>query len=138
MSNTRIRFKITSSDLEVSCSCDCQKWIRNLAAKQVKTDDLLALFSGKFPSGKMFVLDMIEFLRKFDGQLHHFLAGRGGIHHDDHLTIDYDGVRQLLKKEFPELVEQFAVAGSVKKVVKRRSGGVDLAPLADLGKERKF
>ena len=133
MANIRIRFKITSSDLEVSCSCDCQKWIRNLAAKQVKTDDLQALFSGKFPSGKMFVLDMIEFLRKSDGQLHHFLAGRGGIHHDDHLTIDFDGVRQLLKQEFPELVAQFAAAGSVKKVVKRRSGEVDLAPLTAMG-----
>ena len=135
MSNNRIRFKITSSDLEVSCGCDCQRWIRNLATKQVKTDDLLALFSGKFPSGKMFVLDMIEFLRKSDGQLHHFLAARGGIHPDDHLTIDFDGVRQLLKQEFPELVAQFAAAGSVKKVVKRRSGAVDLAPLATLGKK---
>jgi hypothetical protein len=133
MANIRIRFKITSSDLEASCSCDCQKWIRNLAAKQVKTDDLQALFAGKFPSGKMFVLDMIEFLRKSDGQLHHFLIGRGGIHHDDHLTIDFDGVRQLLRQEFPELVEQFAAAGSVKKVVKRRTGAVDLAPLAALG-----
>jgi hypothetical protein len=133
MANIRIRFKITSSDLEVSSSCDCQKWIRHLAARQVKTDDLQALFAGKFPTGKMFVLDMIEFLRKSDGQLHHFLAGRGGIHPDDHLTIDFDGVRQLLKSEFPELVEQF-VAGSVKKVVKRRAGAVDLAPLATLGK----
>lgn len=134
MANIRIRFKITSSDLEVSSSCDCQKWIRHLAARQVKTDDLQTLFAGKFPAGKMFVLDMIEFLRKSDGQLHNFLIGRGGIHHDDHLTIDFDGVRQLLKTEFPELVEQFA-AGSVKKVVKRRAGAVDLAPLTSLGKK---
>jgi hypothetical protein len=131
----RIRFKITSGDLETACSCDCQKWIRHLAAHRLKTDDLLRLFTGKFPIGKMFVLDMIEYLRKSDAQLHRFLTGRGGIRPDDHLSIEYADVRQLLNREFPELVEQFATAESVKKVVKRRPA-VDLSPLAVLAKKR--
>lgn len=136
MAKERIRFKITSSDLETGCSCDCQKWIRHLAANRVKTDDLLALFSGRFPSGKMFVLDMIEYLRKSDDQLHRFLVGRGGIHQDDHLSIEYDGVRRLLNRDFPELVAEFAGAASARKVIKRRTGAVDLTPLTALGKER--
>jgi hypothetical protein len=136
VSKERIRFKITSADLETSCSCDCQKWIRHLADHKVKTDDLLRLFTGKFPSGKMFVLDMIEYLRKSDAYLDRFLSGRGGIHQDDHLSIEFEGVRQLLNREFPELVAQFADAESVKKVIKRRPGTVDLSPLTELGKKR--
>ena len=135
MSRDRIRFTITSSDLAASCSCDCQKWIRHLAANKVKMDDLLRLSTGRFPSGKMFVLDMIEYLRKTDAQLDRFLASRGGIHQDDHLSIEFESVRQLLNREFPELVAQFADAESVKKVIKRRPGTVDLSPLTELGKK---
>jgi hypothetical protein len=136
VSKNRIRFKITSGNLETAHSCDCYKWMRHLAANNVKTDDLLKLFNGRFPSGKMFVLDMLEFLRKSDDLLDRFLAGRGGIQQDDHLSIDYEGVRQMLNREFPELVAQFADAESVKKVIKRRSGTVDLSPLQTLGKKR--
>lgn len=132
---SKIRFKITSADLETACSCDCQKWIRNLAANRVKMDDLRRLYSGKFPTGKMFVLDMIEYLRKSDAQLNHFLTTRGGIHQDDHLSIEYAGVRQLLDREFPELRAQLAEAES-NKVIKRRQGPVDLSPLAELAKKK--
>ncbi|KAF0218947.1 MAG: hypothetical protein FD174_2463 [Geobacteraceae bacterium] len=136
MSKIRIKFKITSGDLETAHSCDCQKWIRHLAVNKIKTDDLLSLFNGKFPSGKMFVLDMLEFLRKSDDLLDRFLAGRGGIKQDDHLFIEFDDVRQLLNREFPELVAQFANSEGVKKVIKRRPGTVDLSPLKTLGKKR--
>jgi hypothetical protein len=135
MSKIRIRFTITSGNLETAHSCDCHKWIRHLAANRVKTDDLLALFSGRFPSGKMFILDMLEFLRKSDDLLDRFLVGRGGIKQDDHLSIEVDDVRQLLKKEFPELVEEFANSDRVKKVIKRRPGAVDLSPLSAVGKK---
>jgi hypothetical protein len=136
VSINRIRFKITSGNLETGHSCDCHKWIRHLAANKVKTDDLLTLFNGKFPSGKMFVLDMLEFLRKSDDWLDRFLKGRGGIKHDDHLSIEVDSVRQLLNREFPELVAQFANSESVKKVIKRRPGMVDLSALTTIAKKR--
>jgi hypothetical protein len=135
VSKIRIRFTITSGNLETAHSCDCYKWIRHLAANRVKTDDLLALSSGRFPSGKMFILDMLEFLRKSDDLLDRFLVGRGGIQQDDHLSIEVDDVRQLLKKEFPELVEEFANSDHMKKVIKRRPGTVDLSPLSAVGKK---
>jgi len=118
----KIRFSITSADLATAYSCDCQKWIRHLAANGLKTDDLLRLVSGKFPAGKLFVLDMLEFLRKSDPHLDRFLAGRGGIHQDDHLSIEFASVRQLLNREFPELVDRLVSGEQVKKVIKRRSG----------------
>jgi len=118
----KIRFSITSADLATAYSCDCQKWIRHLAANGLKTDDLLRLISGKFPAGKLFVLDMLEFLRKSDPHLDRFLAGRGGIHQDDHLSIEFASVRQLLNREFPELVDRLVSGEQVKKVIKRRSG----------------
>jgi hypothetical protein len=136
VSKNRIKFKITSGNLETAYSCDCHKWIRHLAANNIKTDDLLKLFTGRFPSGKMFVLDMLEFLRKSDDLLDRFLAGRGGIHQDDHLSIDYEGVRQMLNREFPELVAQLADSESVKKVIKRRPGTADLSPLKTFVKKR--
>lgn len=136
MFKNRIRFNITSGNLETAHSCDCHKWIRHLAANRLKTDDLLALFNGKFPSGKMFVLDMLVFLRKSDDVLDRFLAGRGGILKDDHLSFETEAARQLLKKEFPELVEEFSNSESVKKVIKRRGGGVDLSPLKPAAKGR--
>lgn len=136
MSKNRIRFKITSGNLETAHSCDCHKWIRHLAANNIKSEDLLALFNGRFPAGKMFVLDMIEFLRKSDHLLDRFLAGRGGIQQDDHLSIDFEDVRQLLNREFPDLVAEFANSESVKKVIKRRPGSVDLSPLSTVGKKR--
>lgn len=136
MSKNRIRFKITSGNLETGHSCDCHKWIRHLAANRVKTEDLRALFNGRFPLGKLFVLDMLEFLRKSDGVLDRFLLGRGGIQQDDHLSIEFEEVRQLLNREFPEIVEQFANSETVKKVIKRRPGTVDLSPLAGAGKKR--
>ncbi len=83
----------------------------------------------------MFILDMIQFLRKFDDLLDRFLKGRGGLLADDLLSIDHDAVRKALKKEFPELVEQFSATEGVR-VVKRRQH-VDLAPLAELGKKRR-
>jgi hypothetical protein len=126
----KIRFTITSADLETAYSCDCQKWIRHLAAHELKTDDLQRLISGKFPTGKLFVLDMLVFLRKTDPHLDRFLAGRGGIHQDDHLSFDFASVRQLLNSEFPELVSKLADGEQVKKVIKRRPGTVDLSPLA--------
>lgn len=136
MSKIRIRFTITSGNLEAADSFDCYKWIRHLAANRVKCDDLLALYNGRFPSGKMFVLDMIEFLRKSDGRLDSFFAGRGGIKKDDLLSIENDAVRQLLNREFPELVAEFANSETVKKVIKRRPGQVDLSPLVKEGNKR--
>lgn len=133
MANNRIRFTVTSGNLETANSFDCYKWIRHLAANKVKLDDLLALFNGRFPSGKMFVLDMIEFLRKSDSRLDSFLAGRGGVKKDDLLSIENDEVRQLLNREFPELVAEFANSEAVKKVIKRRPGQVDLSVLGKKG-----
>jgi len=133
MANNRIRFTVTSGNLESANSFDCYKWIRHLAANKVKSDDLLALFNGRFPTGKMFILDMIEFLRKSDGRLDSFLANRGGIHKDDLLSIENDAVRQLLNREFPELVAEFANSQTVKRVIKRRPGQVDLSPLVTDG-----
>lgn len=137
MSKIRIRFTITSGNLEAADSFDCYKWIRHLAANRVKCDDLQALYNGRFPSGKMFVLDMIEFLRKSDGRLDSFIAGRGGIKKDDLLSIENDAVRQLLNREFPELVAEFANSETVKKVIKRRPGQVDLSQLGAIGKRSK-
>lgn len=132
MSKEKIRCTITSADLETAYSCDCQKWIRHLAVHRLKTDDLLRLMSGRFPEGKLFVLDMMEFLRKTDPHLDRFIAGRGGIHKDDHLSIEYASVRQLLNSEFPELAD----GEHARKVVKRRSGTVDLSLLAPLTRKR--
>ena len=112
---TRIKFKITSGNLETAHSCDCYKWIRHLAANGLKTDDLQTLYVGKFPTGKMFVLDMLEFLRKSDDPLDRFLSGRGGIKQDDHLFIEVDEVRQLLNKEFPQLAEKLANSRALRK-----------------------
>lgn len=134
MANNRIRFTVTSGNLESANSFDCYKWIRHLAANKVKLDDLLALFNGRFPSGKMFVLDMIEFLRKSDSRLDSFLANRGGIKKDDLLSIENDAARQLLNREFPELVAEFANSETAKKVIKRRPGQIDLSPLDKMGK----
>src|ERR1039457_4833277 len=100
----KIRFAITSADLETAYSCDCQKWIRHLAANGLKTDDLHRMIRGKFPAGRLFVLDMLEFLRKTDPHLDRFLAGRGGLHQDDHLSIEFASVGKLLNGEFPELL----------------------------------
>lgn len=136
MPKERIRFTITSGDLSTSFSCDCQKWIRHLATNRVKLDDLNRLLSGRFPAGKMFVLDMIHMLRKTDPHLDRVLAKRGGILPDDHLSIDFSDVRQLMNREFPELVVELATAGSGNKVIKRRPGAVDLTPLNDLAKKR--
>jgi len=116
----KIRFSITSADLATAYSCDCQKWIRHLATNELKTDDLLRLISGRFPAGKLFVLDMLEFLRKSDPHLDRFLSGRGGVHQDDHLSIEFASVRQLLNKEFPELFARLVDGEQVKKVIKRR------------------
>jgi hypothetical protein len=136
VSKNRIKFKITSGNLETGHSCDCHKWIRHLATNGLKTDDLQAMYIGKFPTGKMFVLDMLEFLRKSDGPLDRFLTGRGGIKQDDHLSIELDEVRQLLNREFPQLAEKLASSESVRKIIKRRPGTVDLSPLNELGKKR--
>lgn len=125
----KIRFTITSADLATAYSFDCQKWIRHLAAHELKTEDLHRLFGGRFPSGKLFVLDMLEFLRKSDPYLDRFLAGRGGLLNDDHLSLEFASVRQLLNREFPELVARLAQGEQVKKVIKRRPGTVDLTPL---------
>jgi hypothetical protein len=132
----KIRFTITSADLATAYSCDCQKWIRHLAAHGLKTDDLHRLNGGRFPAGKLFVLDMLESLRKTDPHLDRFLAGRGGINQDDHLSIDYAAVRQLLNKEFPELVARLADGEQAGKVIKRRPGTADLSPLAHLTRKR--
>ncbi len=136
MAKEKIRFTITSADLQTAYSCDCQKWIRHLASNGLKTDDLHRLFGGRFPAGKLFVLDMLEFLRKTEPHLDRFLTGRGGVKQDDHLSIDFAAVRQLLSGEFPELVAQLATGEQARKVIKRRPGEVDLSPLAGLTKKR--
>jgi hypothetical protein len=102
----------------------------------VKTADLHRLISGRFPAGKLFVPDMLEFLRKTDAHLDRFLAGRGGIHQDDHLSIEYSSVRHLLNREFPELVAELANGEHARKVIKRRPGTVDLSLLAPLTRKR--
>lgn len=132
----KIRCTITSADLETAYSCDCQKWIRHIAAQKLKADDLQRLFSGRFPTGKLFVLDMMEFLRKTDPHLDRFLAGRGGIRQDDHLSMDFASVRQLLNGEFPGLVAELADGEQSRKIVKRRPGTIDLSPLAPLTRKR--
>lgn len=136
MAREKIRFTITSADLQTAFSCDCQKWIRHLAANGLKRDDLHRLASGKFPAGKLFVLDMLVFLRKSDPHLERFLAGRGGVLPDDHFAIDYAAIRQLLNQEFPELVAQLASGEQARKVIKRRPGEVDLSPLTPLTRKR--
>lgn len=136
MSKEKIRCTITSADLATAYSCDCQKWIRHLAAHRLKTDDLQRLLSGRFPAGRLFIPDMLAFLRKTDHHLDRFLAGRGGLHQDDHLSIEYASVRQLVKREFPELVAELAAGELTSKVIKRRPGTVDLAPLAPLTRKR--
>ena len=133
MAKNRIRFTISSGNVEKSFSCDSYKWIHHLAVKKLKVDELKAIYNGKFPPSRMFILDMIEFLRKSDDLLDRFLKSRGGLLADDLLSIDHDEVRQLLKKEFPELVEQFAAGGT--KVIKRRHH-VDLTPLEGIGKKK--
>jgi hypothetical protein len=92
--------------------------------------------SGRFPTGKLFVLDMMEFLRKTDAHLDRFLNGRGGIRQDDHLAMDFAAVRQLVSREFPELAAELADGEQARKIVKRRPGTVDLSPLAHLTKKR--
>ena len=84
---------------------------------------------------KLFVLDMLEFLRKTDPHLDRFRARRGGIHQDDHLSVDFAAVRQLVSREFPELAARLA-GGESNRVIKRRPGTVDLAPLASRTKKR--
>ena len=133
MAKNRIRFTISSGNVEKSFSCDSYKWIHHLAVKKLKVDELKAIYNGKFPPSRMFILDMIEFLRKSDDLLDRFLKGRGGLLADDLLSIEHDEVRQLLKKEFPELVEQFAAGGT--RVIKRRHH-VDLTPLEEMGKKK--
>lgn len=135
MAKEKIRCTITSADLGTAYSCDCQKWIRHLAANRLKTDDLQRLISGRLPAGKLFVLDMMAFLRKSDSHLDRFLAGRGGILPDDHLSIEFAAVRQLVNREFPELVAQLD-GEQARKVIKRRPGAVDLSPLAPLTRKR--
>lgn len=136
MTKEKIRCSITSADLETAYRCDCQKWIRHLAAHRLKTDDLQRLISGRFPTGRLFVRDMLEFLRKTDPHLDRFLANRGGILPDDLLSIEYASVRQLLNREFPELVAELAEGEQARKVIKRRPGTIDLSPLAPLTKKR--
>ncbi len=132
----KIRFTITRADLATAHRCDCQKWLRHLAANGLKTDELHRLFSGRFPAGRLFVLDMLEFLRKTDPHLDRFLTSRGGLHQDDHLSIDFASVRQLLNQEFPQLATRFADEEQAPTVVRRRSGTVDLAPLSPLTRKR--
>ncbi len=131
MAKIRIRFTITSGNLETAFNFDCQKWISHIAANRVKSDELLTIYNGKFPANRMFVLDMLEFLRTKDQHLDKFLLARGGIKQDDLLSIENDDARQLLNREFPELVAEFANSETVKKVIKRRPGKVDLSPLVD-------
>ena len=133
MAKDRIRFTISSGNVETAFSCDCLKWIRHLAGKKLKVDELRSIYNGKFPPSKMFILDMIQFLRRSDDLLDRFLKSRGGLHEDDLLSIDHDAVRQVLKREFPELVEQFSIT---EKVIKRRQN-VDLTPLAEIVKKRR-
>jgi len=136
MAKIRIRFTITSGNLETAFNFDCQKWISHIAANRVKSDELLTIYNGKFPASKMFVLDMLEFLRTKDQHLDNFLLARGGIKQDDLLSIENDDVRQLLNRDFPELVEEFANSESVKKVIKRQPGKVDLSPLIKDGEKK--
>ncbi|HEX9077932.1 MAG TPA: hypothetical protein VF795_00010 [Desulfuromonadaceae bacterium] len=136
MAKEKIRFTITSADLQAAYRCDCQKWIRHLASHGLKTDDLHRLIGGRFPAGKLFVLDMLEFLRKSDPHLDRFLAGRGGVRQDDLLSIDFAAVRQLLNGEFPELVARLATGEQANKVIKRRPGTTDLSPLSPLTRKR--
>lgn len=133
MARNRIRFTISSGNVETSFSCDCFKWIHHLAVKKLKVDELKAVYSGKFPPSRMFVLDMVHFLRRSDDSLDRFLKNRGGLLSDDLLSIDHDAVRQLLRNEFPELVEQFAAGAT--RVIKRRQT-VDLSPLEEMGKKK--
>jgi hypothetical protein len=132
----KIRCTITSADLETAYSCDCQKWIRHLAAHELKTDDLHRLITGRFPAGKLFVLDMMAFLRKTDPHLDRFLDTRRGIRQDDHLSIDFAAVRQLVSREFPELAARLAEGEQARTVIKRRPGTVDLSPLSPLTRKR--
>lgn len=137
MAREKIRFTITSADLQTAHSCDCQKWIRHLATKGLKADDLERLASGRFPVGKLFVLDMLEFLRKSDPHLDKFLTSRGGVRPDDHLSIDYAAVRQMLSREFPDQFAQKGGTADSRTVVRRRSGGdVDLSALSALTRKR--
>jgi hypothetical protein len=136
LAKEKIRFTITSADLTTAYSFDCQKWIRHLASNGLKTDDLQRLIGGRFPAGKLFVLDMLEYLRKTEPHLDRFLTGRGGIHQDDHLSIEFASVRQLLNREFPELVARLAEEERTIRVIKRRPGNVDLAPLNTLNKKQ--
>lgn len=136
MAREKIRFSITSADLQSSYSCDCQKWIRHLAAHGLKADELQRLIRGRFPAGKLFVPDTLEFMRKSDPHLDRFLSGRGGIKQDDHFSIDFSAVRQLLNREFPELAARLAAGEQTSKVIKRRPGAADLTPLATLTKKR--
>jgi hypothetical protein len=136
VSKNRIRFTITSGNLETANSFDCYKWIRHLAASRVKTDDLFTLYSGRFPTGKMFVLDMLEFLRKSDDLLDRFLVKRGGIKQDDLLSIENDEIRQLLNRDFSDLVTELSNSESVRKIIKRRPGQVDLSPLKNIGEKK--
>lgn len=136
MAKEKIRFTITSADLQTAFDCDCQKWIRHLATNGLKTDELQRLYSGRFPGGKLFVLDMLVFLRKSDPHLDRFLTSRKGILPDDHLAIDYAAVRQLLQREFPELAARLVEGEQSRKVIKRRPGEADLSPLKPLTRKR--
>ncbi len=136
MAKEKIRFTITSADLQTAQSCDCQKWIRHLAANGLKTDELHRLLNGRFPAGRLFVLDMLEFLRKGDPHLDRFLTGRGGIKQDDHLSLDFAAVRQTLNREFPELVADLATGEQARRMIKRRPGQVDLSALSHLTRKR--
>jgi hypothetical protein len=132
----KVRFTITSADLQTAFDCDCQKWLRHLAANGLKTDELGRLMNGRFPAGKLFVPDMLAFLRKSDPHLDRFLTRRAGLLPDDHLSIDIAAARQLLNREFPELAARLVEGGQSRKVIKRRPGEVDLSPLASLSKKK--
>lgn len=136
MAKERVRFTITSADLQTAFDFDCQKWLRHLAAHGLKTDELRRLMDGRFPAGKLFVLDMLVFLRKSDPHLDRFLTKRKGMLPDDHLSIDYAAARQLLLREFPELAASLAAGEQSRKVIKRRPGEADLSPLAPLTRKR--
>lgn len=136
MAKTRIRFTITSGNLETAFNFDCQKWISHIAANRVRIDELLRIYNGKFPTNRMFVLDMLEFLRTKDQHLDNFLLARGGIKQDDLLSIENDDARQLLNRDFPEIVAEFSNSETVKKVIKRSPGKVDLSPLVSDRKKR--
>lgn len=136
MAKEKVRFTITSADLQTAFDFDCQKWLRHLAANELKMDELGRLLNGKFPTGKLFVLDMLVYLRKSDPHLDKFLSTRKGILPDDHLSIDYTAVRQMLNREFPELAPRLVDGGQARKVIKRRPGEADLSPLETLKKKR--